>query len=224
MSHPDSRVCTWYLVTAYSVVTVFGADVPPGRLLTVWIAGLARQWLPSVQGGPPLLPGSAGLPWHVPLHEVALSQSISICGRPASPGRMVRMSVPGAIWLALIPYLASNRGVATKTVPVKLDGLFARVPTWYSVPADSSGTADACRLAARVFTRAVRVASWAPLSGMLCPGFGLWFAGTITWLLDRLGPIQLSGLSNLMLAATQTPMARNTANVVAASAAPDRAR
>ena len=43
----------WYLLTAYSVTTVFGADVPLGRLLTVVIAGLARQSLLSVQGGPP---------------------------------------------------------------------------------------------------------------------------------------------------------------------------
>src|SRR5215831_4510857 len=113
----------WYLLTAYSVVTVFGADVPPGRLLTVWITGLARQSLLSVQGGPPLLPGSAGLPRHVPLHEVALPQIISMRGRPASPGRMVRMPVPGAIWLALIPYVASSSGVATYTLPVKSDAL-----------------------------------------------------------------------------------------------------
>ena len=50
----------WYLLTAYSVVTVFGADVPLGRLLIVAIAGLARQWLLSVQGGPPGLPGYGG--------------------------------------------------------------------------------------------------------------------------------------------------------------------
>ena len=50
----------WYLLTAYSVFTVFGADVPLGRLLTVAIAGLARQWLLSAQGGPPALPGSGG--------------------------------------------------------------------------------------------------------------------------------------------------------------------
>src|SRR5215472_8210139 len=160
----------WYLLTAYSVVTVFGADVPPGRLLTVWIAGLARHSLLSVQGRPPLLPGSAGLPRHVPLHEVALPQSISMCGRPASPGRMVRKSVPGAIWLALIPYVASNCGVATYTVPVKL--LRACVPTWYSMtipgwaPAVSSGSTDcACRLAARLLTRPLRRAAWALLSG-----------------------------------------------------------
>ena len=49
--------------------------------------------------------------------------------------------MPGAIWLALIPYVASNCGVATYTVPVKLNGLCSGVPTWYSVaPADSSGT------------------------------------------------------------------------------------
>jgi hypothetical protein len=59
---------------------------------------------------------------------------------------------------------------------------------------------------------------------VLCPGVGLWVAPTVTWLLARFGPIQLSGLSNLMLAMMQIPMARNTANVVAASAAPDRAR
>ena len=147
-----------------------------------------------------------------------------MCGTPASPGRMVRMSVPGAIWLALIPYVASNCGVATYTVPVKFCTPCAGGPTWYSVPADSSGTADACRLAASVFTRVVRVASWATLSGVICPGPGLCAAPTVTWLLDRSGPIQLSGLSNLMPATTQIPMARNTANVVAASAAPDRAR
>jgi hypothetical protein len=33
----------WYLLTAYSVITVFGADVPLGKLLTVWIAGPATQ-------------------------------------------------------------------------------------------------------------------------------------------------------------------------------------
>ena len=44
------------------------------------------------------------------------------------------------------------------------------------------------------------------------------------WLPDKSGPIQLSGLSNLILTTMQMPMARNTANVVAASAAPDRAR
>src|SRR5579859_3495249 len=100
-----------YLLTAYSVITVFGADVPLGRLLTVAIAGLARQWLLGVQGGPPALPGSGGT-----LQESQTepkSQIISMCGTPASPGRMVRTSVPGAIWLALTPYVASSRGVAT---------------------------------------------------------------------------------------------------------------
>src|SRR6266704_3074998 len=147
----------WYLLTAYSVVTVFGADVPLGRLPIVWIAGLARQWLLSVQGGPPALPGSGGT-LEASLTE-PMSQNISMCGRPASPGRMVRMSVPGAIWLALMPYVASNCGVATYTVPVKFCTPCAGGPTWYSVLGDSSGTADARRLAARVFTRVVRVAS-----------------------------------------------------------------
>ena len=45
------------MLTAYSVITVFGAEVPLGRLLTVWIAGLARQSLLSVQGGLPLAAG-----------------------------------------------------------------------------------------------------------------------------------------------------------------------
>ena len=62
------------------------------------------------------------------------------------------------------------------------------------------------------------------MSGMDSPMPGLAWVGTSSWLLDRFGPIQLSGLSNLMLATMQIPMARNTANVVAASAAPDRAR
>ena len=56
------------------------------------------------------------------------------------------------------------------------------------------------------------------------PPPGLCCVETISWLPDRLGPVQFSGLSNLMLATRQIPMARNTANVVAASAAPDRAR
>src|SRR5882724_1922789 len=42
-------------------------------------------------------------------------------------------------------------------------------------------------------------------------GPGLSAAPIVTWLLDRFGPIQLSGLSNLMLAMTQIPMARNAA-------------
>ncbi len=55
----------------------------------------------SVQGGLPLLPGLLlVLLVHSPEQ---VPQSISMCGRAASPGRMVRMSVPGAIWLALIP-------------------------------------------------------------------------------------------------------------------------
>src|SRR5215471_8880906 len=185
----------WYLLTAYSVITVFGADVPLGRLLTVCIAGLARQSLLSVQGGPPLLPGRAGpAPWHVPW-QLVLAQVISMCGWPASPGRMVRMSVPGAIWLALILYVASNCGVATYTVPVKFCTPWAGRPTWYSVPACSSGTADACMLAVRAFTRLVRAASWAPLGCAIVPGPpGLSCEGMYTWLLDRSGPIQLSGL------------------------------
>src|ERR1700722_1046271 len=101
----------WYLRTAYSVTTVFGAAVPLGRLLTVAIAGLGRQWLLSVQGGPPAKPGSGG--GALPSLTAPLSQVISRFGRLASPGRMVRISVPGTIWLALIPYVASNRGVAT---------------------------------------------------------------------------------------------------------------
>ena len=39
------------MLIAYSVITVFGAEVPPGRPLTVCITGLARQSLLSVQGG-----------------------------------------------------------------------------------------------------------------------------------------------------------------------------
>ena len=132
--------------------------------------------------------------------------------------------MPGAIWLALIPYAASSCGVATYTLPLKFCGLCRGVPVWYRLPTPSSGTTDACRLAARLSTRPFRLASWAPLSGSDSPMPGVAFVGTSSWLLDRFGPIQLSGLSNLMLATTQIPMARNTANVVAASAAPDRAR
>ena len=147
-----------------------------------------------------------------------------MCGRPASPGRMVRMSVPGAIWLALIPYVASNCGVAMYTEPEKLPGPFSGVPSWYSVTADSSGTDRACRLAARLFTCPPRRAVWRLLSCAIKPLPGLCCALTISWLPDRLGPIRSSGLPKLMLATRQIPMARNTANVVAASAAPDRAR
>ena len=58
----------WYLRTAYSVISVFGASVPLGRLLIVWIAGLARQ-LPGVQDGPSLLlSGSPPLPEPLPDH------------------------------------------------------------------------------------------------------------------------------------------------------------
>ena len=46
----------------------------------------------------------------------------------------------------------------------------------------------------------------------------------MSWLLDRLGPDGLSGLAVRSLPTRQITVARNTANVVAASAAPDRAR
>src|ERR1700722_6062173 len=203
----------WFLLTAYSVTTVFGADVPLGRLLVVWIAGLARQRLLSVQGGPPALPGSGGgvaASLMYPLSQPIISR----CGRPASPGRMVRMSVPGAIWLALMPYVASNCGVATYRLPVKFCTPCSGRPTRHRSLVDSSFTAVAWGLGA----------SRAALIGVICPGPELWAAPTVTWLLDRSGPIQFSGLSNLMLATTQIPMARNTANVVAPRAAPDRAR
>src|SRR5271156_3356259 len=156
----------WYLLTAYSVITVFGADVPLGRLLGVAIAGLATQWLLSVQGGPPALPGSGG-GLGASLTE-PMSQNISTCGSPASPGRMVRMPVPGAIWLALMPYVASNCGVATYTVPVKFCTPCSGRPVWYRLLVDSSRTAGACRLSARVFTRVAREASWAALGCVIC--------------------------------------------------------
>ena len=78
--------------------------------------------------------------------------------------------MPGAIWLALMPYVASNCGVATYTVPVKFCTPCSGRPAWYRLLVDSSGTAGACRLAARVFTRVVRAASWAALSCVICPG------------------------------------------------------
>src|SRR6202050_802237 len=127
---------------------------------------------------------------------------------------MVRMSVPEAIWLALMPYVASNCGVATYTVPVKFCTPCSGRPVWYRSLVDSSRTGVACRLAARACTRVVRGAIWAALGWVICPGPELSSEGTNTWLLDRSGPIQFSGLSNLMLATTQIPMARNTADVV----------
>ena len=49
--------CSWYLLTAFWVITVFGAEVPLGRLLTVCILGLARQPSLGVQGGSLSPPG-----------------------------------------------------------------------------------------------------------------------------------------------------------------------
>src|SRR5215467_4905398 len=206
----------WYLLTAYSVITVFGASIPLGKLLTVCIAGLARQSLLSVQGGPPL----PSLPLLPSGSLTELCQIISMCGRPARPGREVRMSVCGAIWLALIPYVASSCGVATYIEPVKLLLLWGGVLAWDSPAAEnSSGTADrACRLAARLFSRLLRLASWALVSGIIMPGDGLRPAVTTGWLLDRLGPDGLSGLAVRSLPTRQITVARNTANVTAASA------
>ena len=77
--------------------------------------------------------------------------------------------MPGAIWLALIPYAASSCGVATYTVPVKLDGLFCGVPAWDSVTGDSSGTDRVCRLAARLLTCPPRRAAWVLLRCVIRP-------------------------------------------------------
>ena len=98
-------------------------------------------------------------------------------------------------------------------------------PAWDSMAAVASGTADrARRLAARMPRRLLRLASWAPVSGIIMPGDGLRPAVTTSWLLDRLGPDGLSGLPDRSLPTRQITMARNMANATAASAAPDRAR
>ncbi len=51
----------WYLRTAYSVIRVSGAEVPAGKAVMTWMAGLARPPLLSVQAGPPLSPGAVPL-------------------------------------------------------------------------------------------------------------------------------------------------------------------
>ena len=51
ISQPVRLGCRWYLLIACSVITVFGAEVPPGRPVIVCIGGLATQSLLSVQGG-----------------------------------------------------------------------------------------------------------------------------------------------------------------------------
>ena len=56
------------------------------------------------------------------------------------------------------------------------------------------------------------------------PGAGLRPEVITSWLLDRLGPDGVSGLSVRSLPTRQIAVARNMANVTAASAAPDRAR
>ena len=49
MIQPLRPVCRPSLCRAYSVITVFGAEVPDGRAPTSSITGLARQ-LPGGQG------------------------------------------------------------------------------------------------------------------------------------------------------------------------------
>src|SRR6266571_6457430 len=61
ISQPSGTSCSPRAWTARAVITVFGAEVPAGRLSTAWIFGLARQLLAgqgSVWDGP--APGSGG--------------------------------------------------------------------------------------------------------------------------------------------------------------------
>src|SRR5579872_4685516 len=110
-SHPLRLRAMWYLRTACSVMTVFGAEVPLGRPPVVWMTGPARQpWL-GVHAG--LLPPPGPGPGPETLHDRNMR------GRPARPDRMVRMSLAGCIWLPSMPYVASSWGVATYKVPVK---------------------------------------------------------------------------------------------------------
>src|SRR3974390_1067188 len=131
MSQPSRLSCRWCRWTACAVITVFGAEVPDGRLLTSWITGLATH---------PLLTAHAGLvlpPLGRNICCSASPQIITMFRYPDRPGRMVRMSVPGLIWLGLIPYWSSRAGVATYTVP---DQLLSCVPSCHSVaPVVSSG-------------------------------------------------------------------------------------
>ena len=73
-------------------------------------------------------------------------------------------------------------------------------------------------------SRLLRLASWVLVSGIIMPEAGLRPAVTTSWLLDRFGPDGSSGLAVRSLPMRQITVARNTANVTAASAAPDRAR
>ena len=146
-----------------------------------------------------------------------------MCDRPASPGRMVRKSVPAAIWLALIPYMASNCGVATYTAPVKFCWPCARPPGTAYARGFQRHRGPRVQAGGEAVHRLARRAAWALVSCVICRA-RLRPAETTSWLLDRLGPIQSSGLAVRSLATRQITMARNTANVVAASAAPDRAR
>jgi hypothetical protein len=104
---------------------------------------------------------------------------------------------------------------------VRIPGVAAASPARSRDARTGASARTRSSMAARVFTRVVRVASWALLNGVICPGVGLWVAPIVTWLLDRFGPIQLSGLSNLMLAMTQIPMARNAAKDLDQAMRPD---
>src|SRR5581483_3857845 len=96
--------CKWNSRTACSVITVFGADVPEGRLLISWNIGFARQ-LPL--GHALADPGPAlGAPY-----------SNCMWLRPDKPGRIVRKMAFGLICDCLIPNALSNWGVPTYTGP-----------------------------------------------------------------------------------------------------------
>ena len=109
-------------------------------------------------------------------------------------------------------------------MPVKLDGLFCGVPAWYSVtrgfqwhrPRVQAG-GEAVHLPAQAGCLGAAELAIVPPPWLCC-------VSMISWLPDRLGPVQASGSPNFVLATRQIPVARNTANVTAASAAPDRAR
>ena len=88
-SQPTGTEVSPRALTAFSVITVFGTEVPAGSLLTSWMTGFSMHW-PAGQGS------FRGPPRNSPL----TSPRPPVDG---SPGRMVSTSACGFSELALIP-------------------------------------------------------------------------------------------------------------------------
>ncbi len=99
ISQPTGTAVSPRALTAFSVITVFGTEVPAGSLPASWMTGFSMH-----------IPAGQGALGEVPMYVPLTSARLPVDG---SPARAVSTSAPGFSEPWPIPNVFSSAGVAT---------------------------------------------------------------------------------------------------------------